>query len=162
MGVATFTVDEGRGGGLRFQGTTLRGYPWSHVRGLPAYRYQVLLGSDDLLHPSMVEASLRAMEGHRRALASHLPIMVDVGRKPWRCYRMKAMPRPSPILVLKQDPLDARYTWVWSRDHRHLGRVVDRVAYIEEGYAAMGIHDHNDGTRISPRQPEIEVPPWLR
>lgn len=158
MGVGTFTVREEEP--VHFYGTMLKGYPWDKVHGLAAYRYQALLGSDDLLAPTFIEASITAMEGRVNALVSHQPIMLDWASG--RCYRMKRLPRPSPLVVLKQDPLDTRYTWVWAHDHRHLGAVVDSIVWMDEGLGIMTVHPYNDGTRLSiARQPEIGRPTWL-
>lgn len=160
--VHLFTVDLKHPRYVRFAETEIMGYPWQAVRGMPMYRYQVLMGSDDLVAPDFVEVSIRALDPYLepRALATHFPSMIDV--RTGKCYEMAPWPRPSPFVVLRQRPLSVvGYTWVWARAHNHLQRIVDRVVYLPAGRAFMAVHDYNDGTRVNLEAPQIPRPDWL-
>lgn len=152
--VRTFTVDLDHPGSVLFDGTTLRGFPWRAVRGLPRYEHQVLMGSDDLIGPSFVSVARATLAHYPRALATVQPLMLD-----WptgRLFEMPAWRRPSPFVVLRQPIADPRYTWVWSEDHRKLGRLVPKVVYLPAGQAVMTVHGRNDGTTLRSAKHQLD------
>lgn len=163
-GVHVFTVDTSVPS-REFEETTIRGYPWSAVRGMPRYPYQVLFGSDDIIGPTFVAESIDELDKIRtaRALVTHHPIMLDW--KTQRFYAMRQWPhRPSPFVVLRQ-PVGPGYPYafIWDLPHTHLHKLTGRLGwrYLPPGNAVMTVHDYNDGTRFDPTLNEIGRPSWL-
>ncbi len=162
--VRTFTVDMDHPDATILDLCTIKIYPWAAVKGLPRYRIQSQVGSDDAVSPDFMETALAHLEKipNETALVSFKPILYD--NHTGNLYRTKTWRRPSPFVVLRQKIDAPRYTWVWAHDHRYLHHQTGfRYADVPEGRAIMTVHGQNEHTTINPRLPLIprEQVAWL-
>lgn len=171
--VRTFTVDQPRPL-IRPRISRNPGYPWRLVHGLPRYRVQLLLGSDDLVSPDFVRVSLEELRlcKRPRAIVHHQPYKYEVATgRIFDCgisvprtgeyhYRNNMT---SMFVAMRQPVGDARYTWVWAAGHTRLWTLVNEVRLVPAGHCLLSVHGYNDSTTITTADtplPAVELP-WL-
>jgi hypothetical protein len=135
----TFTTDP--------MGVGTKPLPWAAVRGMPRYRDQVLLGSDDYLGPEFMRTARTALGSSPRGLVTFQPGLLDLPTGKVYLMPPYRVDRPSPICVLRQDPRAANYTWVWALSHTRLHEVARPATLIRDRmHALLVTHAYNDST----------------
>lgn len=135
--------------------------PWESVVGVPRYRVQLRLDSDDLIARDYVAVALSATISlhERRSIVFFQPWKYELSSGNVYAFRRPYTPeRISPFVALQQ-PLKARsYRWVYGRGHLRLGKYATKTKRIV-GHCWMTVHQYNDSTTIRPKDPLLSNSP---
>ncbi len=122
---------------------------WDKVHGLPQYKIQIGLDSDDLIAPGFLDKLFSVAKGNEPLHISFQPYVLDLSTG--KCYHAKRVYSKefgSPIFALYQ-PDPTNYRFAYFTEHTRLGRFFEHTIIVPEGYCTMTIHGSNDSSNIS-------------
>jgi hypothetical protein len=119
---------------------------WEDVTGLPKYKIQIGLDSDDLVRPDFIAKVRGLCAGPDSIHVGFQPLKLDV--KTGKKYRMDQYThkRGSPIFAFYQPGPDFKFAYHTS--HLIMPTLAQHQTIVPEGLVFMTIHDRNDSTGI--------------
>lgn len=122
---------------------------FSNIEGLPKYRIQFGLDSDELVSKNIVRKAKMHCTGNQSVLVSFQPVLRDL--KTGNLYYMKRKYNKkfaSAVLAYYQPDLGDEFKFLYHTTNHRMVKYANKVVVVPEGYAEVSIHDFNSSTRI--------------
>lgn len=123
--------------------------PWGEIEGLREYEIQTNLDSDDFVSSDYIEAVQELSHGDKSIHIHFQPTLVDIKTGEHKKMRNRYDDKTGSAFYSLYQPNPQEYIYIGIDGHRKMQQYADKTVFIGEGYAFVGIHDHNDSTTIN-------------
>jgi hypothetical protein len=118
---------------------------WENVSGLPKYKIQVGLDSDDIIGPEYVKTIHDLCVGHESALVSFQPVLLEASTG--RIAKMQEYtPQSTSAFFALYSPDSANHRFAYCDSHLRLWKIVSKVFLIQPCHCCAVAHGRNDST----------------
>lgn len=122
---------------------------YENIRGLPKYKIQIGLDSDDIPEPGLVEHARANCKGTQSIHISYQPILLDTttGNK-FHMKRVYGGHFGSAIFAFYQPDLGNNWKFAYHTSHIRLPRLAKIKKRVSEGFVLVSLHQQNDSTNL--------------
>jgi len=121
---------------------------WENVSGLPEYKIQAGLDSDDIVGPEYIKIIRSLCVGDETILVSFQPVLLNASTGKLAPMRQYTTEETSAFFAL-YNPGNTHYRFAYCEGHVNLWKIVDKVVLVQQGHCCAVSHGHNDSTHWS-------------